>query len=59
MNIEIPKYPKGCTITNLRQGKGYRKQYIYATLRGPDGELLISATLDYINKALIENGVEE
>lgn len=52
-------FPKGCTITNIRQGKDARFCYIYADLRGPDGVLLISATIDYINQRLLECGVEK
>ena len=44
-------FPPGCVIKNIRPGKGLRKQYVYASLYSPDGELLISATLDYINDA--------
>lgn len=56
---KIPRFPKGCTITNIRQGKGARSCYIYADLRGPDGTLLISAHLDYINAQMLEHGVEQ
>lgn len=35
-------------ITNIRRGKGNRRKFIYADLRDGDGELMISATLDYI-----------
>ena len=52
-------FPKGCTISNIRQGKGERSCYIYADLRGPDGAWLISATLEYINQRLLECGVEK
>lgn len=52
-------FPKGCTITNIRQGKGARSCWIYADLRGPDGELLISAHLEYINEQLLKLGVEK
>jgi hypothetical protein len=52
-------FPKGCTITNIRQGKGKLSCYIYADLRGPDGTLLKAATIEYINKRLLECGVEK
>lgn len=52
-------FPKGCTIVNIRQGKDDRSYHIYAELRGPDGLLLIGATLDYINTRLYECGVEK
>lgn len=57
--IETKPYPKGCTITNLRQGEGPRCCFIYADLIAPNGTLLISATLDYINEKLVVNGVEK
>ena len=44
-------FPAGCVIKDIRPGKGKRINYVYASLYGPDGELLISATLDYINDA--------
>lgn len=53
------KFPKGCTITNIRQGKGARSRWIYADLRGPDGTLLIAAHLEYINEQLLKLGVEK
>lgn len=59
MIVKRPKFPKDCIITNLRQGKGCRKQNIYAELRGPDDTWLITATLEYINKQLIDRGIEE
>ena len=46
--------PTGCVITNIRRGKGYRESFVYAELRGPDGELLMSATLDYITTEIME-----
>lgn len=45
-----------CTISHIHQGKGKRSCYVYADLYSPDGELLISATLDYINKKIIKQG---
>ena len=46
-------FPAGCKIINIEPGTGNRETLVYATLIGPDGELLISATLDYINQQLI------
>lgn len=46
--------PTGCVITNIRRGTGARKSFVYAELRGPDGELLMSATLDYITTEIME-----
>ena len=46
--------PNGCRIVNIRRGKGDRWVYVYADLIGPDGELLICATIDYIATALME-----
>ncbi len=56
---EIKPFPKGCTITNIRQGKGARSCWIYADLRAPTGELLIAAHLEYINEQLLKLGVEK
>ena len=44
------EFPIGCTIKNIRRGapSRYRDRYVYAELVGPDGVVLISATLDYI-----------
>lgn len=55
--MKRPQFPAGCTITNIRLGEGHRSKYVYANLIGPDGELLISATLDYINKQIVEAGI--
>jgi hypothetical protein len=44
----------GAKITNVRRGKGARQVYIYAQLQSASGEILISATLDYIMQALRE-----
>lgn len=38
----------GCTITDIRRGKGERASFVYAKLRDPNGVVLISSTLDYI-----------
>lgn len=43
-----------CRITNIKRGKGERSCYIYATLVNEKGEILISATLDYIVDTLTE-----
>lgn len=45
---------EGCTITNIRRGKKSqgRDHLIYAEVRDKNGDLIISATLDYIVKAL-------
>ena len=45
-------FPAGCTISNIRNGIGQRGGAVYANLRGPDGELIISATLNYISELL-------
>lgn len=51
-----PPFPKGCVIRNIRRGDGARASYVYASLYGPDGELMISATLEYINMQIVEAG---
>ncbi len=51
-----PPFPKGCTIRNIRRGDGFRSQWVYACLYGPDDTLLISSTLEYINEQMIEAG---
>lgn len=40
------------TITDLYRGEGDRSNHIYAVLRDEDGNLCISATLDYIVASL-------
>jgi hypothetical protein len=44
--------PEGMRITNIRRGKGIREAIIYAHLEDKDGNLIISATLEYIVAAL-------
>lgn len=41
-------------IVDIHRGTGRRSHIIYAVLRSENGELLISATLEYIVKALAE-----
>lgn len=43
---------EGFSITDIRRGKDGRSCYIYACLRNPAGEIEISATLNYIVKAI-------
>ena len=42
----------GCQVVNIRRGKGVRASVVYANLVDKNGNLLISATLDYIMTAL-------
>jgi hypothetical protein len=58
-NAPIAKFPKGCTITNIRPGKGDASRFVVAELRGPDGSLLISASIGTIAQRLLEGGVEK
>lgn len=44
-----PKFPAGCYISNIHRGEN---GHVYAHLTAPDGRLLISATLDYIQDEL-------
>ena len=46
-------FPAGCTIRDIRPGTGSRAHIVYAHLYGPDGEMLISATLEYINEQFV------
>ena len=43
---------ENCRIVDIKRGTGNRSHYIYAALVNEKGELLISATLDYIVDAL-------
>lgn len=43
----IYKKYKGASITNIRRGKGDRNVYVYAEIITANGELLVSALLDY------------
>ena len=45
-------FSPGCTINNIRNGSGQRSDTVYANLVAPDGSLIISATLSYINEQL-------
>ena len=51
-------FPVGCEIVDIKRGKGSRNKFIYARLIGPDGNLLISATLDYIYERLTESDIK-
>lgn len=46
------RIPKDSYIKNIRRGTGSRERFIYGDLYSSKGELLISATLDYILKEL-------
>lgn len=53
MNKQEVRYlPIGCKIENIRRGTGKRISNIHANLVGPDGKLLIAATIEYIIKQL-------
>ena len=51
-------FPAGCKIVDIERGKGSRNKLIYAKLIGPDGSLLISATLEYIYERLSESDIK-
>ncbi len=38
---------KGASITNIHRGQGYRFQFIYANITDKNGNILVSADLDY------------
>lgn len=38
---------EGATIGQIRRGKGHRSKYIYAKIFAKDGEVLVSADLEY------------
>jgi hypothetical protein len=42
-------------LCNLRRGNGPRAAWIYAEVRGADGALLISATLEYCVRRMTES----
>jgi hypothetical protein len=46
------KFPIGCKIVNIRPGAGARAAFVYAHLVDEKNNLLMSATLEYINDAL-------
>ncbi|MCU0286692.1 MAG: hypothetical protein MUF15_09855 [Acidobacteria bacterium] len=58
-NLNAKPFPKGSYINNLHKGEGVYSNTVYASLRGPDGELLISADLEYIQKRIIQVGFEK
>jgi hypothetical protein len=43
------------TIKNVRRGKAGRSKFVYADLYNAEGELSISAGLDYIINAIKDN----
>lgn len=47
--------PAGCTLANLRRGNGGRSHWIYAEVRGPDGSVLIQATLEYCVRRMVDS----
>jgi len=49
-------FPKECVIKNIYRGEAGGSCYVYASLYSPEGELLISATLDYINERILNAG---
>lgn len=53
------QFPCGLVVTNIRRGAGARSKNVYAELRDSNGELLISATLDYITAELQRGAFEE
>jgi hypothetical protein len=52
-----PHILAGCTITDIHSGVGLRGKTVYGKLREPNGDVLISATLEYITKRILEVGV--
>ena len=51
------RLPPGCSIVDIRRGLpksryGSAREPLYAKLVAPDGEVLISGTLDYIYDAV-------
>ena len=53
------KFPKGSIITNIKRGKGKREHLTFACIVAPNGELLVSATLDYCCEAIQDRGIED
>lgn len=47
------------TITNIHRGKNERRNCIYAQLRDEKGNLVIGATLEYIEQKLMEMTKEQ
>lgn len=59
----LERQREGYTITGIKQGKGTRSHLTYAHARGPDGELIVPATLslcaDRITDLLFEQARKE
>jgi len=51
------RIPLGCIIKNIERGKDEREQFVYAQLVTADGELIISATLDYITDQIRQSDI--
>jgi hypothetical protein len=54
MNVQNNPEYDGCQVVDIRRGRGARAGIVYAKLVDKDGNLLISATLDYITSALTQ-----
>ncbi len=60
MSKETPRtFPAGCKIINICNGGEGWEDVVFAVLVGPDGDLLISATLEYISRQLIGATIQE
>lgn len=55
----VRHFPFGCRIVNIKRGTGARHRYVYAQLRDINGELLISATLEYITEQLMNAEIDD
>lgn len=45
---------RNARIVNIRRGRGSRSCYIYAEIQKENGEVLVSALLDYCTDRMIE-----
>lgn len=57
MNLKQYPFPEGCKIIDIRPGKGPRACFIYAKLIDKDENVLIAATLEYINESIRSRGI--
>jgi len=54
LTVEQAREFKDAVITKIERGKGERKKFVYAEIRSKDGKLLVSASLDYCCKRMMD-----
>lgn len=47
--------PPGCKLVELRRGRGPRATWVYAEVESADGKILITGTLEYCVRRMVES----